>query len=94
MKRNAWRVLLYFVTMTCLGVAAGAAFGQEQVFKGKTIRLIVGLAPGGGFDTYARVMRGFTSVEKWIAFGTRSSSAACHRAVAPMTYPKLKKILK
>ena len=56
MKRNAWRALLYFVTMTCFGVAAGAAFGQEQVFKGKTIRLIVGLAPGGGFDTYSRAI--------------------------------------
>jgi tripartite-type tricarboxylate transporter receptor subunit TctC len=42
--------------MTCFGVAAVAAFGQEQIFKGKTIRLIVGLAPGGGFDTYSRAI--------------------------------------
>ena len=91
MKRNVWRVLLYFVTMTCFGAAAGAAFEQEQVFKAKTIRLIVRLAPGDGFDTYSRAMRGITSVEKWIAFGTSSSSAACHRAVAPMTYAKLKR---
>ena len=30
--------------------------GQEFFYKGKTIRLIVGLAPGGGFDTYSRVI--------------------------------------
>lgn len=29
--------------------------GQESFFRGKTIRVIVGLAPGGGFDTYSRV---------------------------------------
>lgn len=32
------------------------ALAQEDFYKGKTIRLIVGLAPGGGFDTYARVI--------------------------------------
>jgi tripartite-type tricarboxylate transporter receptor subunit TctC len=42
--------------MTYSGGAAGAAFGQQQIFKGKTIRLIVGLAPGGGFDTYSRAI--------------------------------------
>jgi tripartite-type tricarboxylate transporter receptor subunit TctC len=42
--------------MIHFGVAAGAAFGQQQIFKGKTIRLIVGLAPGGGFDTYSRAI--------------------------------------
>jgi tripartite-type tricarboxylate transporter receptor subunit TctC len=35
---------------------AGNTFGQESFYKGKTIRLIVGLAPGGGFDTYSRVI--------------------------------------
>ncbi|HLN86522.1 MAG TPA: hypothetical protein VK200_08660, partial [Candidatus Limnocylindrales bacterium] len=32
------------------------AFAQDNFFRGKTIRLIVGLAPGGGFDTYSRVI--------------------------------------
>ena len=31
-------------------------FAQENFYKGKTIRLIVGLAPGGGFDAYSRVI--------------------------------------
>ena len=30
------------------------AFAQEPFYKGKTVRVIVGFAPGGGFDAYAR----------------------------------------
>jgi len=29
---------------------------QEPIYRGKTIRLIVGLAPGGGYDLYSRVI--------------------------------------
>jgi tripartite-type tricarboxylate transporter receptor subunit TctC len=32
------------------------ASAQESFFRGRTIRLIVGLAPGGGFDAYSRVI--------------------------------------
>lgn len=32
------------------------AFGQESFYRGKTVRIIVGLAPGGGFDTYSRLI--------------------------------------
>jgi len=32
------------------------ADAQESFYKGKTIRLIVGLAPGGGYDLYARTI--------------------------------------
>lgn len=41
-----------------LGFAAWVvpAHAQEPFFKGKTIRLIVGLAPGGGYDLYSRVI--------------------------------------
>jgi putative tricarboxylic transport membrane protein len=31
-------------------------YAQEPFYKGKTIRLIVGLAPGGGYDLYSRVI--------------------------------------
>jgi tripartite-type tricarboxylate transporter receptor subunit TctC len=34
--------------------ATESAFAQEPFYKGKTIRVIVGFAPGGGFDAYAR----------------------------------------
>jgi tripartite-type tricarboxylate transporter receptor subunit TctC len=33
-----------------------SARAQEPFYKGKTIRLIVGLAPGGGYDLYSRVI--------------------------------------
>src|SRR5918996_3079689 len=49
-----------------LVLAIGALFGfatwtasvqaQEPFYRGKTIRLIVGLAPGGGYDLYSRVI--------------------------------------
>src|SRR5918996_1865149 len=42
--------LLGFATWA---VSAGA---QEPFYRGKTIRLIVGLAPGGGYDLYSRVI--------------------------------------
>ncbi len=32
------------------------AFSQDSFFKGKTMRIIVGGPPGGGFDTYARMI--------------------------------------
>jgi tripartite-type tricarboxylate transporter receptor subunit TctC len=35
---------------------AVCASAQEPFYKGKTIRLIVGLAPGGGYDLYSRVI--------------------------------------
>jgi tripartite-type tricarboxylate transporter receptor subunit TctC len=35
--------------------ASGAAQAQS-FYAGKTVRIVVGLAPGGGFDTYARLI--------------------------------------
>ena len=34
----------------------GGGVGAQAFYEGKTLRLIVGFAPGGGFDTYARVI--------------------------------------
>src|SRR5262249_35826620 len=57
MRGEVRRRLLLTVTATmCLIVVARPAVAQEPFYKGKTIRLIVGLAPGGGFDTYSRVI--------------------------------------
>lgn len=47
-----------------LAVAIGLVFSawsaqavaQEDFYKGKVIRIVVGSAPGGGFDTYARAI--------------------------------------
>jgi tripartite-type tricarboxylate transporter receptor subunit TctC len=30
------------------------AFAQENFFQGKAVRIIVGAAAGGGYDTYSR----------------------------------------
>jgi len=35
---------------------AGPVLAQESFYKGKTVRLIVGTEPGGGFDTYSRAI--------------------------------------
>lgn len=52
--------LLLFAAVSCatfLGSAprAGTA-AEQQFFKGKTVRIVVGFAAGGGFDTYARAI--------------------------------------
>jgi tripartite-type tricarboxylate transporter receptor subunit TctC len=35
---------------------AQPGIAQEDFYKGKTVRIVVGSAPGGGFDTYARAI--------------------------------------
>ena len=41
---------------------AGAQDGVEQFYKGKQINLYIGTSPGGGYDTYARLLaRRFSS---------------------------------
>jgi tripartite-type tricarboxylate transporter receptor subunit TctC len=49
-------VALALAILCCLSLQIGSALGQEPFYKGKSIRLIVGLAPGGGFDTYSRLI--------------------------------------
>lgn len=53
MSTRIWRLLVALAVL--LGVAAPAA-AQEAFYKGKTIRIIVGLSPGGGYDAYARAI--------------------------------------
>lgn len=43
--------LYFFSSLTVTSV-----FGQESFFRGKTIRIIVGAAAGGGYDTYSRTI--------------------------------------
>ena len=42
-------------TLIAFICGAGAAIAQPY-YEGKTLRIVVGLAPGGGFDTYARAI--------------------------------------
>jgi tripartite-type tricarboxylate transporter receptor subunit TctC len=37
-------------------LAAATAGAQPKFFEGKTIRIVVGFSPGGGFDTYSRAI--------------------------------------
>ncbi len=50
--------LLAFIPATAFFVLSlwSPAVAQEPFYKGKTIRLVVATPPGGGFDTYARLI--------------------------------------
>jgi tripartite-type tricarboxylate transporter receptor subunit TctC len=56
------RSFLKQAALTCaiLGAAAAPAAqaesGEGAFFKGKTVRIIVGFSPGGGYDAYARMI--------------------------------------
>jgi tripartite-type tricarboxylate transporter receptor subunit TctC len=52
------RMMSLLATVSLLGFATWAvsARAQEPFYQGKTIRLVVGLAPGGGYDLYSRVI--------------------------------------
>jgi len=54
MRRHSICVLLLFACLLVAGSSAGAA--ENDFFKGKTIRFVVGFSPGGGFDTYTRLI--------------------------------------
>jgi len=51
-KSNLILLVLWAVSLLALPAKATA----QDFYKGKTIRLIVGFAAGGGFDTYSRVI--------------------------------------
>lgn len=54
MKRKISSALI--VVGFTLVAAIGPASAQELLYKDKTIRIIVGFAAGGGYDTYARLI--------------------------------------
>ena len=51
-------VRILFLTALMLGATA-PAYAQETSFKGKTLEVLVGFGPGGGYDAYARVLAEF-----------------------------------
>ena len=53
-ERHARIAALSFLSLLALAVPSARA--QQDVYKGKTIRLIVGQAAGGGYDTYGRLI--------------------------------------
>jgi tripartite-type tricarboxylate transporter receptor subunit TctC len=48
--------LALLTTAIGLVLAGSGSLEAQSFFAGKTIRIVVGLAPGGGFDTYARLV--------------------------------------
>jgi len=55
-KKFSKSVLLAAATVFLLSFPAAPLRAQESFYKGKTIRIIVGFSPGGGYDAYARVI--------------------------------------
>src|SRR5258707_1164587 len=49
------------VSLAALLLACPAARAQQDLYKGKTVRLIVGQAAGGGYDAYGRLLAPFLS---------------------------------
>jgi tripartite-type tricarboxylate transporter receptor subunit TctC len=52
------RALLGLMAFAGLGLGAqqAAAQSQEDFYKGKNVRIVVGYGPGGGYDIYARMI--------------------------------------
>jgi tripartite-type tricarboxylate transporter receptor subunit TctC len=54
--KNLRRIIVAVaVLITWIAISAGAQ-AAEPSFQGKTVRIIVGYSPGGGFDTFSRLL--------------------------------------
>ena len=49
-------IAIPFLLLVVLGTGTGAADEVEDFYRGKTVTIIVGAGPGGGFDLYARTL--------------------------------------
>jgi tripartite-type tricarboxylate transporter receptor subunit TctC len=54
MRPGSLRALI--LALVVLGLAPATAMAQEDLYRGKTIRIVVGYSAGGGFDTFARAL--------------------------------------
>src|SRR5438445_9586435 len=50
------RLLGLSIASIVLAASGSGGVHAQSFFEGKTLRIVVGFAPGGGFDTYARVI--------------------------------------
>ena len=49
-------VSLILVLLFWAALLPEPALSEESFFKGKTVRIVVGYPPGGGFDTFSRIL--------------------------------------
>ncbi len=49
-------IRIVMVSALVLALVPSLSLGADDFFKGKTIRFVVGFSPGGGFDTYTRLI--------------------------------------
>lgn len=65
LKRLRPAILSLGMAAACIGFthAASAQDDQAAFYKGKTVRIIVGYGPGGGYDIYARMIAPFLEKE-------------------------------
>ncbi len=54
-SRTSTSLALCVVAFAQLAAASTAVKAQDDMFKGKTIQLLISHPPGGGYDTYARL---------------------------------------
>ena len=53
---QSWLLTLLATLVVVTSVGGTRPVEAQSFYEGKTVRIIVGLAPGGGYDTYARVI--------------------------------------
>jgi tripartite-type tricarboxylate transporter receptor subunit TctC len=51
-----FKTVLGLAVLATLHIAASQSFSQDDFFRGKTIRIVVGFSAGGGFDIYSRIV--------------------------------------
>ena len=92
MFRSTTVAVLTIVTGVVCSWASAQADAIEDFYKGKTLTVIVGYSPGGGYDTYARLMiKHFpnylpgnpTMIPKYMPGGATTKAASFVYKVAP-----------
>ena len=56
MKRYSSVIISFLAIAMVMAMAPAISFGATPFYQGKTIRVIVGVSPGGAFDNYARIL--------------------------------------
>ena len=61
-RSNIWAKVALSAALLCATLGAARAQDAERAFfSGKTVRLVVGFGPGGGYDAYARMIAPYLS---------------------------------